>query len=493
METRDDDCDDAAVFELRRRSTHLRVVLAAALTASTAALSADSMPDAGSASFDWNAAIRPYECRKDQHETGSACARRLRETIHSELSQPVLAPLSDRTCSEAPTNGCSAELDGCAPRVAAVIFAFFEEASTNHAFTGAEVSAQVPDLIAAAKSSNAQLRGLAIRTLAELQRPETLPFLRAELRSGRDDCEWSGFFWLDFRFKETGAALARDLVPILATPDWDFRVRVAKLLAHYADPRTAGALVRLLERPPFHAQIAAAEGLGRMGGPVARSAVPTLQRLATRHWATEVRRAAARAATVLSGKEVLPREPKCVPILRETTDHHWKGTVLGEPIDLTPLQNGPIEEQRPCSGVAKLENLAFAVSEEGDCVIGIDRGEFGGSIQAFHNGSIATLRAGSYVNPRRVVRAHGETLIIEGGAHITLGWGALTRLRHNPDGSWSAEPIDQLPGTPFAFGKNGQGDLLVLTNDLDSPGGCDGKDGLYLIRPRPDGTLESLP
>lgn len=474
--------EDALVFGFGSRSAHLvRVALAAALTVSSVALPAEPMPDAGAAPFDWNAAVKPYACRKDQGETGSACAQRLARTLRQELSQPVLTPVSDATCSAASTDECTADLDACAPRAAAVIFAITDAADSS-AFTQADIAATVPELVLAARSRSAQLRGLAIRTLAKLERPEALPFLRAHLRSGRDDCEWNGYFWLNFGFKDSGAALAPDLVPVLATPDWDFRVRVAKLLAHYANPQTAPALKNLLDRPPFTAQLAAVEGLKAIGGPVAVSTVPTLKRLAWTHWSNEVRRAAAAAATSLSGKPVSPRESKCVPLLHRVEDH-WVGTLFGEGVVIRPLAIKSFEKGGACAGITATDDTTFMLAEDGDCIVGTNRGEFGGSIDVVHEGVRRTIRKGDYVEPLAFVRANSVLWIVEADY--------LTRLRHDPDGHWRALPFEQLPGSPAGVGLDVRGELLILATDELSPGGC--SDALYLLRARPDGTLESLP
>lgn len=440
----------------------------------------------------WEQQWTRYQCRTAEGESSSKCALRLRTTLREELSRPVLAHATDASCPDFTEDACRDELDACAPRAAAVLFAFLDEVVANHRFTDAETEAFVPALLLAARSPSGQLRRTALRVLVALERPEALPLLKAKLRSDDLACQRDAVEWLELHFKRSGRALAAELVPLLGWEDWSDRIEVARLLARYADRRTAAALIGLLDPPPFQIQLAAAEGLGRMGGPVAESAVPKLRRLAQTHWATEVRRAAATAATNLSGKEVAPREPKCVPTLKKSGEN-WVGTVLGEPVELVPLTRGPVERQESCAGLDKKPDLSFAISENGVCILGTDRGEFGGSIEVVRGGASETVRVGSSVNPIRAVRTGDRMWIIEGGAHLTLAWGALMRVRKAPQGRWIIELVDQLPGTPLAFGSDSQGDLLVLANDSASPGGCDGKQGMYLLRARPDGTLESLP
>lgn len=207
--------------------------------------------------------------------------------------------------------------------------------------------------------------------------------------------------------------------------------------------------------------------------------------LAAQHWSWSVRKAAADAATAISGRSVKPRSPICRS--RSHTrdpEGQWSCWIDSGGVKLEPIERDALSE----------------VAADGETrIILVNHDEFGRSISIVQGGERRTLREGWRVNPIRAIALADGYVIVE-GTRFGSNSGALTRVSHGPSGAWQADSVLELAGPPIAFGVTPASILLLLTDDASQPIAClDVAPGrsrprpVYLLRIGSDGSVESLP
>lgn len=417
-------------------------------------------------------------------EPAAACVARLRQVLRHELA-PGGTPLPT-TCPALPSESCVG-FEDCQPPVMQALLAL----------SGLEgkAKAALPEIVSAAHSSNAEVRRIATAVLLPLAPARALPFLKAQFKSPDLQCRRSALYVLGGAAdrselgREVGRALAPSLVPFLTSEDWDDRLDAAQLLARYPVPALAPTLVHALSTQPYEVQGYAAEALGHLGV-AGKSALPTLVRLASDHWSARVRKRAASAATTLSGSRVVARAASCASVL-EKQGALWQGTLRGAEVRLTALPASSPQRSPGCPVPDGAPREISTLKSHGDCLTGLDAGEFGGEVQVLHGNQRTSLLRGPWLRVARLVEAGDDVWVLTHDSQLSHPRAPLVRLHFDSKGGWSAKQIDRLPGEPQGFGLDGAGRLLILVKALGES--CPGKDAMSVLAVSADGRIESLP
>jgi hypothetical protein len=224
----------------------------------------------------------------------------------------------------------------------------------------------------------------------------------------------------------------------------------------------------------------------------ATSALPNLKELAARHWSWSVRKAAAEAASTISGEDILPRAPACRTHPVKVDDDWQVGSWR-----LHPLQPS-LNPTGSCSSVKVTPETTILIPEGAVCLVAEDRGKWGGSISAVRETQHAELRSGWDVNPASAFRFPGGYLVVERLRHVGLSKGVVSRLTRDGQGTWHAEQLVELPGFPFSHAVTEDGKLLLLADTQEEPCPGDPRNkttiaAVNLLSIAWDGTVESLP
>jgi hypothetical protein len=191
----------------------------------------------------------------------------------------------------------------------------------------------------------------------------------------------------------------------------------------------------------------------------------------------------------LSGKPVAARAPRCASVL-EKRGELWQGTLSSGAVTLTALPTKAPEHSAGCPSPGVDARQLSSISSHGDCLEGVDGGEFGGVVRVIHAGKTTELMKGPWLRVAHLVEIGDDVWVLTHDAHFTHPRAPLVRLHFETKSGWSAKTIDRLPGEPQAFGRDGAGRLLILTEDLT--GDCPGR-AMTLLAVSPDARIESLP
>jgi hypothetical protein len=195
------------------------------------------------------------------------------------------------------------------------------------------------------------------------------------------------------------------------------------------------------------------------------------------HWSPTVREKAAAAASAITKRWVAPAPINCDSSLKEVPPG-WETAIDGQPVHLAPVERARWAGSLPSiCGAQDVRHLSLVALVDGACLLGFDRGEFGGSIVVVDNGRTQTLRETWYTNPIRTIDLRGSHLLLEGLEHLTGSWGYLTRVVRGTDGGWRAEIVTRLPGAPIAYGFDHAGRLVIAARspEWDRCGGIGGE------------------
>jgi HEAT repeat protein len=399
----------------------------------------------------------------------------LRQVLRSELEKPQLTYLNATGCPRAPTDDCGLDQRRCRSRaifIARAIESF-----------GPSAVAAAPELRELAKRDDPGARNAAVRALIALKDVEAVTYLLRWLRSDLAFCRGSAIWGLRTLGKLPDYALP-PLRKAARVGDWVQREEAATALGIVGDRGAVDVLRDGLGAPIHHLQAAAIEALGRLKTS-ARSAVPQLESLAQRHWSPAVRRKAARAVFAISGKTVDPKPGRCEignRALRTISEVTFQGKTLK--LERLYLTAHPSKVPVECSAY-QTQDLTDAIQVGNTCVLGLNRGEFGGSVVAAENGQKTQLREESPTNPIRFVEMNGEYLLF-GGLGGTSSLGELSRIVRLRDGTLSVQVIAELPGEPVAFAFVDRSRLVVVAKSEEWDDVCPRDQwGLAERKPRP--------
>jgi len=158
-----------------------------------------------------------------------------------------------------------------------------------------------------------------------------------------------------------------------------------------------------------------------------------LRELAANHWSREVREAAVRTAARLGlTLEAALDRPK--PNLSK--------------LKLTEISESDRPVKAPLSDVQ---------------VVGIDWGEWGGSIEVFKGEERVFESKAWWRNPRAAVKLGERLFILEGLRHMGASTGRITEVAKTPSG-WTADVRAVLPDAPSAWAIDENGELIIVTH-----------------------------
>jgi hypothetical protein len=421
-----------------------------------------------------------FSCGREGTE---ACVERLRAALRRELKKPELALVkSSHACHDEETLPCVPTFDQCMPLAGAIVERLGD--------LGVMAEAAAPELEGALDRGNSRLTDIAFQALGQTGSAYAVPLALKRLASPEVTCRSTALRALEQLGPSAGPAVPK-LIDLVERGDWHDRAEAAALLGQLHHRTAIPALREALRHEPASAQRAAAEALARFGND-ATNALPDLKALAARHWSWNVRKAAAEAAASISGEKILPRAPAC-----RTHPVEFDGNWQVGSWRLHPLQPS-LNPSGSCSSVKATPGTTILIPEGAVCLVGEDRGEWGGSISAVRAMQHTELRGGWDVNPASAIRFPGGYLVVERLRHVTLSKGIVSRLTRDGQGSWHAEQLVELPGFPFSHALTQDGKLLLLTDTHEEP--CPGDPRtkttiapVYLLSIAWDGTVESLP
>jgi hypothetical protein len=463
------------------RSSFVRVIGLGVAVVATASLSQGTVERVTSQGTreSWEALQRSIGCRGEGPET---CARHLKLELAAELRKKPLAMASNIGCEFTRKPHCGVTFDGCLPKAGL----FLAELQT----LGQAGSVAATEVIQAYNASP-WLQPLAFRCLASWKRPEAVDIAKGLLTNPSVECRWEGIDAL----RKMGPVAVPEVVKAFDEGDWKDRAMLADVLATWRIPEAVEPLRNALRHPPSLAQAAAAMGLAKLG-PLAKEALPELRHLADSHWSPDVRNAAAEAASALGRDKVLPRTQHGPPKSLKQAGDKWEVTLGGHPLALVSI-NRDSEAHGPrvggaCADAADPTPLGHFEEAQGSCFKLVNRGEWGGQLLVEEAGWWESLRETWYLNPYRMVTARGQLYILEGMEHMGTE-GGVSKLLRSADGKWHAEPVEQLPGAPKAFGFDADGNLLIVTANGSlnrRPSDCSPEH--FLLRLRADGQIEAV-
>ncbi|HYS10612.1 MAG TPA: hypothetical protein VEP66_17870 [Myxococcales bacterium] len=348
---------------------------------------------------------------------------RLASGLRLELEQVKLRrPVDAANCANARPNGCSTTIEPCLSRAGFLVLALQQADALER------VKAELAELQARAKAENDALTALVVAEAIGKVDPAAVVDLQMERLSSEDP------------FCRAGALKA--LVPFLdrreVKPKW-----LAALRAARGDDREVFA--RALEKskaalPIFDEWLdvedwtVLVEILPAFAEPPPSAHVQArLRELAANHWSRDVREAAVRT-----------------------------GATLG-----LALETGP---DRPNPDLSKLKLTEISESDRrvkaplGDAqVVGLNWGEWGGSIEVFKGEERVFESRTWWRNPHAAVKVRERLFILEGLRHLGVSHGRITEVAKTPSG-WTAEVLAVLPDAPRAWAIDENGELIIVTH-----------------------------
>ncbi|MBE2249212.1 MAG: hypothetical protein IAE78_06635 [Myxococcus sp.] len=236
---------------------------------------------------------------------------------------------------------------------------------------------------------------------------------------------------------------------------------VAELVASRAEPWAEALVERLLRHADVDLRLGAVRGrAGRLASsPGVREALAEVARCDAaahvRKEALDVHRAA--------GVEVKPAP--CAAPEWTVADR----VVRGKGLEVTLRSSSSVAApSAACAQWAGARGF-FALGTVGAaCVVGIDRGEFGGGLLTFRAGQAEVLARDDFLNPVALLRRGHEVLVMSALDHLG-GSGGVGRVSRDDGATLSYERLMRLPGRPSAWAT--VGDRLFVSFDPESLAG----------------------
>jgi virginiamycin B lyase len=377
----------------------------------------------------------------------------------------------------------------------------------------------LPVLRTVAKNRVQALAAAATMALSSIGDPERAPALVAQLRAAST--------------REQAITIARELATLgvagrEATPlvleratgaSWDEQVELVDVLASLGDVRAVPYLIGELTSPSWRVAMAAVRGLGRIGS-VARSALPALEETERKHWLPRIRQYAgdARAAIAKEGAKgrggyvasdrivVGPEVPvpgskgKIVTqsisggsnpqaawsewSARRPTDETCRGPKAGDKDAWKDGSDLAADLPAKLAHLAKKQRGYFVTYPvDGGLLVGTSRGEWGGEVVWVKDGNEETVTEG---NVFAIVSRPWGLVLLQGLAHLSTNSGTASILSRGTDGKWTARPLLELPGQPYALRELPDGGLGIATAygtlTLDGTGAVRGYECISLKR-----------
>ena len=323
-------------------------------------------------------------------------------------------------------------------------------------------------------------------TLIGIGAPEAVPVFLERLKAEPD--------MLVFRdlseIRENGRAAGSEVVKFLGHEAWDLRVGAARCLGYIGYTEGTQALIDVLADPnDWRLVYVAAESLGRLH---AKTAIPALERVASRYWYPPVAAGAQKAIRVINDEEAYPsRWPQRNFAFDFFNYEHvaTEDTPSGEAIYIVKRQNDELD-------AASLARMSYPVEiigygTEGKVVnkrttkpscglkvpngflLGSNRGEWGGEL-IFTDGASAAIRV-IEDNVRGIHHLPFGIVAITGLAHITLNHGMIYLVEVPASGKPKATKWKSLPGAPRQSGIMSDGRLFVSCYGGDIVVSVDGR------------------
>lgn len=302
-------------------------------------------------------------------------------------------------------------------------------------------------------------RWQARHTFASIAGAEALPLLLASLAHHQDtEC-------LDDAARRLGAlgeearSASRPLQDALSAAPPGAHGALVWALGQLRDPGALPALgAQLACRQPATC-VAAAEAIGPFGTQ-AFPYLPDLERVARSHWSARVRTTAAAALRAITGRTLAPGREHLAPGLRvEATGPDAVGASVVGAAGATRLSGrAPLPAPPLVGSCAGLTEGGASLDVNGECLVGVDRGEWGGGIYTRQAGAsrLNTLLEGTNIVALLPERDGAWAVAREPQRR---GW--LGKLARGAQG-WSLTSRVELPGAPEQWARLPDERLVVL-------------------------------
>jgi hypothetical protein len=265
---------------------------------------------------------------------------------------------------------------------------------------------------------------------------------------------------------------------------------VAFALARIGGTEAGERLALLLQAPApdTEAIVSACEQLG----PDAVAAAPELEVLARTHPFRALRESAAAAYEAATGEYVAPGPGTC-PRSVQQRGQRWEVELAHRTLTLAPTALAADDPTRRTEAGACAHWFADAhasavFQQRTRCLIGFDRGEFGGWVEARLLDDSRPQRLQSANAVRFVADGRGGVLVVSGLAHLMFSGTWIDRLEPDQRGDYRSRRLAEVPGTPLAHELE-SGALVLLTQGTEP--GCKDNESL-LVRVHFDGRIEAL-
>ncbi len=276
--------------------------------------------------------------------------------------------------------------------------------------------------------------------------------------------------------RENGRAAGSEVVKFLRHEDWDLRVGAARCLGYIGYTEGTQALIDVLADPnDWRLVFVAAESLGRLH---AKSAIPALERVASRYWYAPVAAGARKAIRAINDEESYNSRWQPRNFAFDFFDYEHvatEDTPSGKAINIVKPQNDELDATALARMFYPVDIVGYG--PEGRVVnkrttkpscglkvpngflLGADRGEWGGEL-------VFTDRASTTVhviedNVRGIHRMPFGILAITGLAHLMLNHGMIYLVEVPASGKPKATKWKSLPGAPRQSGIMADGRLFI--------------------------------
>ena len=342
----------------------------------------------------------------------------------------------------------------------------------------------VPDLFRLRGQNNEELSKAATEAILKTGTAAAAQILVADLKESRDPFVQELMLLNIARLESRGVSAGPVVVEYLNSREWNVRVAAARTLGFVGYNAAVDELIKLLSCEEDWRQVfCAAKSLGQLR---AKAALPALRQCGQAHWYSMVRKAARQAVEEIGRSKVTDSDALVDNVYEsfvayERFDSSMDSLETGDanslrlPVDKTQdeLLTVTVKDE---NGTMKRNSLRGIRVEDG-CLVGSDRGEWGGEISFIDSSDKQTIIAEA--NTQSIYKTKTGIIAVTGLAHLGTDSGFLFRLSRNANRQWTALKWRALPGAPIFSRPLTDGSLLIS---------CNG--GIVLVSP--EGTMTSL-
>jgi HEAT repeat protein len=337
---------------------------------------------------------------------------------------------------------------------------------------GADAAVAVPLLRRIERDARPSTRLRARTAIARTGTPDAVAVLTEDLDARGDAA------YLALETLRSLEARGAPMVPKLgAMLDAGAGEHVAETLGEIGDARAVEPLVRALQRRDFGVIAKSSEALAKLGAPAA-VAIPMLDRIASTHWSPVARDAAATASTKLSGTPHVAANVRNHGTFGASSYLAWSGLSVahvprvgwsGVHSALSSSNGGAASESErhhpDCRSAAEKAKAWTSVRVRDTCVLGLDEGEWGGSVlvAAAASDDVPTLVAKT-AGVRRLMVDGDRVFVLTGTSHMGGTYGHVSTASAT-DGTWRVRDLTRLPGDVLGVARDGRGLWVVAVEE----------------------------